>query len=170
MMAFERRWARQLLAAFAPVGGPGLAPLEGEVDYSSTFVRMMREATPLAALGLRAAVWMAALAPLWLWGTLTTINKLAKERHPQLLRELLAHRVFAVRELSLLLKLCAAMALLGAPSVRLRSGYDSVQPAAKSESGMRMRLPVLNPAQAELQAWPGEATAAGNESPAREVR
>jgi hypothetical protein len=169
-MAFERRWARQLLAAFAPVGGPGLAPLEGEVDYSSAFVRMMREATPVAALGLRLAVWMAALAPLWLWGKLSTIGELAKERRTQLLRELLAHRVFAVRELSLLLKLCAAMALLGAPSVRLRSGYDSVQPSAKSESGMRMRLPVLNPAQTELQVWSGEAGTAGDDRPAREVR
>lgn len=143
MMAFERRWARHLLAAFAPTGGLGLAPLENEVDYLAALVRMMREASPLAAVGLRLAVWMAALAPLWLWGRLTTISKLAGERRTQLLRELLSHRLFAVRELSLLLKLCAAMALLGTPSARMRSGYDDVQPAIKSESGMRPRLPIV---------------------------
>lgn len=124
MMAFERRWARHVLAAFAPQGGPGLSPTEGEVDYEGTFMCMLREATPLATLGLRLAVWMTAFAPFWLWGKLATINKLTNERRSQLLRELLRHRVFAVRELSLLLKLGASMALLGAPSVRGRSGYD----------------------------------------------
>jgi hypothetical protein len=142
MMAFERRWARQLLSAFAPTGGPGLAPIQDEVDYVNALARMMREATPVAALGLRFAIWMAALAPLWLWGRLATINKLAVERRTELLRQLLAHRVFAVRELALLLKFCAAMALLGTPSVRARSGYDHVQPASKTESGVRVRLPM----------------------------
>ena len=152
MMGFERRWAKHLLAAFAPHDGAGLAPFEGEVDYLNAFGRMMREATPLAALGLRAALWMAALAPLWLWGKLTTISKLAVDRRTQLLRELLVHRWFAVRELSLLLKLCAAMALLGSPAVRLRSGYDAVQAAAKSESGMRVRLPVIDRPEPKLPA------------------
>ena len=148
MMGFERRWARHLLAAFAPGEGPGLAPLPGEVDYVATFARMYREATPLAALGLRLALWIAALAPLWLWGKLATISKVAVERRPQLLRELLVHRAFAVRELSLLLKLTASMALLGTPSVRARSGYDHVQAASKIESGVRARLP-LYPSEAK---------------------
>lgn len=143
MMGFERRWVRHLLGAFAPSGGPGLSPLAGEVDYESAFVRMRRHATPLAALGLRAALWMAALAPLWLWGRLATVSRLAKERRSELLRQLLSHRAFAVRELTMLLKLSATMALLGTPSVRARSGYDSVQPPAVVESGMRVKLPVL---------------------------
>ena len=143
MTRWERRWAKQLLGAFAPSGGPGLAPLPGEVDYESAFVRMRRHATPLAALGLRVALWMAALAPLWLWGRLATVSKLAIERRSELLRQLLSHRTFAVRELTLLLKLAATMALLGTPSVRARSGYDSVQAAAVVESNVRVRLPVL---------------------------
>jgi hypothetical protein len=143
MLSFEKRWAKDLLAGFAPASGPGLAPRRGEVDYVGVLARMMREATPLAALGIRAAIWIAALAPLWLWGRLSTVSKLAVERHPDLLRDLLAHRVFVVRELTMLLKLCAAMALLGAPAVRQRSGYDHVQPAAKVESGLHMRLPML---------------------------
>jgi hypothetical protein len=143
MLSFERRWAVHLLAGFAPSNGPGLAPRRGEVDYDGVLARMMREATPIAALGLRAAIWLCALAPLWLWGKLATVSKLAADRHPEMLRELLAHRLFVVRELTMLLKLCAAMALLGAPSVRQRSGYDHVQ-AAKVESGLHVRLPLLD--------------------------
>jgi hypothetical protein len=165
MLSFERRWARSLLSGFAPVGGPGLAPLRDEVDYEGVLVRMMREATPLAALGLRAAVWVGALAPLWLWGKLSTISKLAHERRPDLLRALLGHRVFVVRELALLLKLCAAMALLGTPSVRMRSGYDHVK-AAKAESGLR--LITLEGAQRKphLRVWPaGDGTNAAVQIP-----
>ncbi len=154
-MGFERRWARALLAAFAPPEGSGLAPIADEVDYVGVLGRMMREATPMAALGLRMALWMAALAPCWLWGRLCTVTKLAVERRSELLGQLLVHRWFAVRELSLLLKLGAAMALLGTPSVRARSGYDHVQATDESESGMRVRLPLLaSEAPEPLAAWP----------------
>jgi hypothetical protein len=155
MTRFEKRWARLLLAGFAPAGGPGLAPLPDEVDYDRAVSRMRREGTPLAAFGLRLAIWIAALAPLWLWGKLATVtvSALAVERRAELLRELLVHRVFAVRELTLLLKLCAAMALLGTPSVRARSGYDHVQPAAEIESGLRTRLPLVAEPE-RLRVWP----------------
>jgi hypothetical protein len=157
MMAFEQRWARQLLSAFAPSGGPGLAPLHDEVDYVGVVARMRREATPLAAFGLRIAIWIAALAPLWLWGKLTTISKLAADRRTDLLRELLAHRAFVVRELATLLKLTAAMALLGTPTVRARSGYDHGAAIAEAgvESGLRVRLPVVAGEQPALRVWPG---------------
>jgi hypothetical protein len=162
MLSFEKRWATHLLAGFAPTNGPGLAPRRGEVDYAGVVLRMMREATPLAALGMRVAIWIAALAPLWLWGKLATVSKLAVERHPDLLRELLGHRLFVVRELTMLLKLCAAMALLGAPSVRQRSGYDHVQASAKVESGLHARLPLLDRPGA-LRVWPSD------DAPAAEI-
>ena len=55
----------------------------------------------------------------------------------------------------MLLKLCAAMALLGSPSVRQRSGYDHVHAATKAESGLRTRLPMLDRV-AGLRVWPGD--------------
>jgi len=143
MTRWERRWVTQLLGAFAPSGGPGLSPLPNEVDYENAFRRMLRQATPIAAIGMRLALWMAAFAPLWLWGRLTTVSKLAIEHRVELLCQLLAHRAFAVRELTLLLKLAATMALLGTPAVRARSGYDSVQATAAVETGARMKLPVV---------------------------
>jgi hypothetical protein len=89
------------------------------------------------------------------WGKLMTVSKLAIERRTDLLRELLAHRAFVVRELVTLLKLSAAMALLGTPSVRARSGYDHVTAAAEVESGLRVRLPLLASQPEPLRVWPG---------------
>lgn len=172
MMRFEKRWARALLAAFAPSaaadrGGATeseaapedlsrtrkrrrLAPRFGEVDYVSVLVRLMKQSTPQAALGLRAAIWIAALSPLWLWGRIATVTRLAAEHRTQLLGELLRHKSFMVRELALLLKFCAAMALLGNSEVRERSGYDG---AATHDSGLRARLPVLD-APSVVRVWP----------------
>jgi hypothetical protein len=143
MTRFELRWAEDLLAAFAPPSGPGLAPHRGEVRYAAVLRRMLGEATPLAAIGLRLAIWIAALAPLWLWGRLKTASLLAPGERPELLRQLLRHRSFAVRELTTLLKLVAMMALLGTDTVRARSGYDNVQSIARVESGVRVRLPLV---------------------------
>lgn len=160
MTRFELGWAEDLLAAFAPSSGPGLAPIRGEVHYAAVFARMRREATPLAAIGLRLAIWLAALAPLWLWGRLRTASRLAPGERPELLRQLLRHRSFAVRELTTLLKLVAMMALLGSESVRARSGYDNVQSTARVESGVRVRLPMLRePEQAERDADAADAPA-----------
>lgn len=130
MLGFERRWAQALLEAFAPPGAGGLAPQAGEVDYVAGFQRMLASFTWRAALGLRAALWIGALAPLWMWGRLRSVTKLSVDRRTRLLRELLAHRLFLVRELAFLLKTAASFALLGTPSVRARSNYDrGVEPA-----------------------------------------
>jgi hypothetical protein len=144
-MTLTSKWAMELLAGFAPTGESGLAPLPGEVDYAATFVRLRRSSTRIAALGLVAAVWIAALAPFWRWGRLTTISGLAPLERAALLSDLLRHPWFAVRELTLLLKLGAALALLGVASVRARSGYDNVQAHAKVESGLQRRLPLVQP-------------------------
>ncbi|HEX2676508.1 MAG TPA: hypothetical protein VHM19_07705 [Polyangiales bacterium] len=142
-------WATEVLSGFAPPQSTsqsdalGLAPLPNEVDYQGTFRRLLRGGTRLAALGLVAAVWLAALAPIWRWGRFATISSLLPAERAALLSDLLRHPLFAVRELTLLLKLAAALALLGTASVRARSGYDNVQAAAKLESGLQRRLPLM---------------------------
>lgn len=140
MTPFERRWAVDLLRAFAPeTSSEGLSPLPGEVDYLATFDRMRVRATKLASLGLRAAVWIIALTPLWQRGRLATMSTLSIEARAEKLAELLAHRAFIVRELTLLLKLCAAMALFAVPSVRARSAYDDAHDAPANQSGLRRK-------------------------------
>jgi len=156
MTRWEESWAAEVLAAFAPSSSearasappphPTLAPRDGEVDYVRTWLRMLNGSTPLAALGLRFALWMVALAPFWLWGRFTTFSKLARAERTELLSRLLRHGSHVVRELSLLLKFAAAVALLGTPSVRARSGYDNLQPPAAVEHDTgRRQLPVIEP-------------------------
>jgi hypothetical protein len=143
MTRVEQVWIADVLTAFTLEGEPGLCPTPGEVDYLRTFSRMRRGSTALAALGLRVAIWMVALAPLWLLGRLNTFSKLALRDRTDLLGRLLSHHSFVVRELTLLLKLTAAMALLGTASVRARSGYDDVQVRASIASPSRLHLPVV---------------------------
>lgn len=150
MTGFERKWAVDLLSAFAPDssfapngGSTGeqkvLAPLPGEVDYLATFDRMRRGATRLAAFGLRAALWIIALAPLWQRGRLQTLSTLSTGARSIELAALLAHRSLIVRELALLLKLTAAMALFASPTVRARSAYDDVHDSPANQSGLRIK-------------------------------
>lgn len=149
-MGFERKWAVDLLSAFAPDSSFApdadttaaqrvLAPLPGEVDYLAMFMRMRVGATKLAALGLRAALWIVALAPLWQRGRLQTMSTLPIAARSAALSALLAHRSLIVRELALLLKLCAAMALFAAPGVRARSAYDDVNESPSNQSGLRLK-------------------------------
>jgi hypothetical protein len=149
MTRFEQVWTADVLTAFTVDDAEGLTPLPGEVDYLRTFQRMRRKSTKLAALGLRVAVWMVALAPLWLLGRIATFSKLKPRDRTELLVRLLAHKSMAIRELAMLLKLTAAMALLGSATARARSGYDTVQSAARIESGVRVRLPVVSPSTAD---------------------
>jgi hypothetical protein len=144
MTRLEQDWTSDVLAAFIQEEAQGLTPLPGEVDYVKTFRRMRGGSTSLCAFGLRVAIWMVAFAPLWLHGRFATFSRLARRDRTQLLARLLAHKVFAVRELTNLLKLTAAMALLGTASVRARSGYDAVQSPARTESAVRRQLPLVS--------------------------
>jgi hypothetical protein len=58
-----------------------------------------------SALGLRAAVWLAALAPVWMLGRAQTIDELAPPARTELLDRMLGHRAYAVRGPATLLKL-----------------------------------------------------------------
>lgn len=125
MTRWEHAWAESVLTAFVIEGSPGLNVNHGEVDYLNALRRMRERGTSLAALGLRVAIWMVATAPLWLFGRFKLFGALARAERTELLGRLLTHRSFAVRELTLLLKLTAAMALLGTASVRARTHYDA---------------------------------------------
>jgi hypothetical protein len=129
MTRWEQAWAEAVLNAFVVDGAPGLNVKHGEVDYLAALGRMRERGTALAAFGLRAAIWMVATAPLWLFGRFVLFGTLAGAERTELLCRLLTHDSFAVRELTLLLKLTAAMALLGTASVRARSHYDASKPA-----------------------------------------
>jgi hypothetical protein len=159
MTRWEHIWAIDVLAAFAPASSETrssisatpsadsrLTPHEGEVDYFRVYRRLIAGSTPLAALGLRFALLMVVLAPVWLLGRFITFSALARAERTELLSRLLRHTSLVVRELSLLLKFAAAVALLGTPSVRERSGYDTPQATANvalARESTRRALPVF---------------------------
>ena len=123
ILPFERHWAAAVLEGFAPPGGEGLAPAPGEVDYLGVHLRLLAATPPTARLGLRFAVMLAALSPLWLFKRGSTLAGLPPAERAAFLGRLLRMRG-PVGELTTLLKLCASIALLGKSSVRERSGYD----------------------------------------------
>ena len=143
MLAFERRWAVAVLEGFAGADGVGLAPHDDDVEYLDTMQKMMRASTAKAAFGLRVGLWIAALAPIWLLGRFATLGSVARARRAEILARLLTHRFFLVRELTLLLKLSACMAIFAHPGLRDRSNYDRTELLdydSVGESGERPRV------------------------------
>ena len=154
LLEVERRQAVAILEAFAPPRDDEpqrrrLAPRRGEVDYLRAVTRMMAASTAKARLGIHVALLLVALAPLWFCGKLATMAGLALEQRTAILERLARHPFFAVRDLTLLLKLGAAFALLGTASVRARSQYDrpAIEAAAPASRGVEPRrvLPLITP-------------------------
>lgn len=123
MIAIEKRWAEAVLSGFT-AGGSGSAalPLE-DVDYPGAIASLVDHGNPISAVGVRLALLAMATAPAWHWGQPRTMVELEPAERVTLLTELLTHRTFAVRELAILMKIQAAMALYGSPAVRQASTY-----------------------------------------------
>ena len=134
----EAAWLEALGRAFAPEGeyrDGHLVPKPGEVDYVGTFCTLNAPAGPKVRYGIRAALALIALSPVWQKRRLATIDALDAEERTALIEELSRHPLQLVRELTLLMKVQTSMALLGTPSLRSRSGYDS-----KRSEGTPIRL------------------------------
>lgn len=124
MLACEQRWVRAILGSFAPEGTEGLSPRPGEVDYVAAFAAFLVGAAPLARIGLRLALWLVALSPVFMRRGFTTFLGVAEPERPRLLAELLDHPAYPVREGTFLLKTVACLALFRSDAVRARSRYD----------------------------------------------
>ncbi len=161
MIGLERRWAKDVLSGFAAAGDsdqgdprPRLVPQPGEVNFLEAYEGMIHNGTFLSGIGMRVALTFAALSPLWLTGRPTRFGSLPGDERAALLDRLLHHPVFLVAELTLLLKLCACMALFRSAGLRARSKYDVSQgdpsPEAAGTGSTRPeanRLPVLHEGQ-----------------------
>jgi hypothetical protein len=125
MFAFERRWAHATLEGFAPPTGPGLAPRDVTIDWMAAWDIMNDGGTAKARIGTRLAVWIMVFAPLWMLIAPRTLPSLSIEERSRVIDRLLTSKIWLVKELALLVKLIASMALLGDPTLRARSGYDA---------------------------------------------
>ncbi len=137
----EMFWAGLVLPSFAG-SDAGFTVREGEVDYLAGLVRFMGSASEKAKLGIRFAFFLAVTTPLWIGGRFRGFASLTAEERSEHLDRMSRHRVFLVRELCLLLKLIACMAIFRVPSTRARTGYDG-DPAREMPSRSRRALPVL---------------------------
>lgn len=153
LLPIERRYAQAILEGFAPATSTeGLVPLEGEVDYVGAFLAIASSGTDRARIGVRAALWLLAFAPIWMGFAFATMAGLPQDKRAEVLDRMLNSHAFIPRELALLIKISAAFALMSTRSVRARSGYDRrdgvsvhVEPViARAEKKARV-LPVLRP-------------------------
>jgi len=125
LLAFERKNVHAILEAFAPYDTKdGLAPQMGEVDYVHAYELIADAGTDRARLGVRAALWITLLAPIWMGIAFASMKSLPIDKRAEIIDRMLASNTFIVRELALLMKIGAAFALMGTRSVRARSNYD----------------------------------------------
>jgi hypothetical protein len=133
----EERWACAALSAIYPGGGEERWPLgirQGDVEG---FLRDLFARVPLlAALGLRAAIWIVALAPIFLMGRLVTVMRLSSHEQQALLATLSSSSSYAVRQLILALKASGGMLFGAALSVRGIGPRPSVFPDASSSPSL----------------------------------
>jgi hypothetical protein len=83
--------------------------------------------------------------PVCVGGRLRGFASLSPTERSEHLDAMSRHRIFLVRELCLLLKLIACMAIFRAPSTRARTGYDGDELASRAVRPRRA-LPVLRQA------------------------
>ena len=123
MIELEKQFVDAVLGAFA-VGGSPIAPRPGEVDYVGTIETLVTHSNPVGRIGVYGALWLVATGPMWLWRRPETILALTPDDRARLVEELVNHEQFAVREMALLMKIQAGMAIMGTASVRARTDYD----------------------------------------------
>jgi hypothetical protein len=98
---------------------------QGFADISAMdvagFLHRVIHAVPFrAALALRLAIWLVALAPLLVLGRPSTISRLALPDREALISRLVASKAYAIRSLVMILKTMAALLYAADAGVRAR--------------------------------------------------
>ena len=132
----ENAWAGAALGAIFPgasdVGLGGIC----EMDVGGFLRGVMRGLPFRPALGLRVAVWLAALAPVFTLGKLRTIAGLRPADRELLVVRLFASRWYALRSMMMILKTFGALLYAGDPAVRARL---MASPPRRSLAPLRLR-------------------------------
>ena len=116
----EHRWAETVMGAIFPGSiESGLGDIR-TMDVRAFLRQLMRSIPFQAALGLRAAVWLVALAPLFLLGRFTTIVGLTVAERERVVAELSVSPSYVVRSLVFILKSMGALLYAGDAAVRAR--------------------------------------------------
>jgi hypothetical protein len=117
----ELGWARATLETIFPANACAALPYGiAELDIEGHLQRVRRAAPAEAAFGIRAAIWIAGLAPVFVLGRLCTIAVLAPKEREKVVLAVMASRVYLVRQLVMFLKQLGALLYAGAAHVRDR--------------------------------------------------
>ena len=116
---FEQRWARAALEAMYPSGAcAALAVGIGALDIEGFLGHARSRAPAEAAFGLRLAIWIVALAPLFVLGRARTIAAIPQADREEVLRALLRSPIYFVRQLVVFLKAMGGLLYGGAAPIR----------------------------------------------------
>jgi hypothetical protein len=115
----EKRWLQEALAALIPAGRSSRFPLSALDTGALKLSEEMLDKSPLlAALGVRAAIWVAYLFPLVALGKPRTLAGLSEEEKEVYLNRLYDHPIYLIRQTLLLLKSVACLSYLADDRVR----------------------------------------------------
>jgi hypothetical protein len=142
LTSVERRWAHATLDTLFPGPGRGALPLGIEgMDVDAFLDETMRRVPFEAALGLRAAFWVVALAPLFVIGRVATIASLDPSDRLRVVSAISASPVYILRSFVMMLKAMGALFYCGDARVR-PSIVGVVPPVATARLRRGPRLPV----------------------------
>jgi hypothetical protein len=117
---WEGRWAEAAIGAIFPGSvEDGFADICA-MDVPGFLQRVLRTIPFKAALGMRVAIWLVALAPLLLLRRFATIAGLALDEREVVVARLVASKTYAVRSLVMILKTMGALLYAGDDAVRAR--------------------------------------------------
>jgi len=125
LSSIERALAPVVLSSFAPLATPGgLCISPGEVDWAEGLERFLKNASDKARLGIAVSLVAFFFSPLFVLGRFRTLARASATERAAAMERLLDHRFFLVREMALLVKLVACMAMFRVSSLRERTNYD----------------------------------------------
>ena len=119
LFAFERRWLLCIMCAIVPGGPEGSGfPSPRELPLERFIDDFFRHTPPSSSIGVRAGVWLVMVIALLRGLRFRPFTRMTAEEQAELLESMSGSRVYALREVPMLLKLTACLGYCGAPTVQ----------------------------------------------------
>jgi hypothetical protein len=118
LMKFEKKWAREALVGIFPERESGVRVAFDRVNVEGSLDETMELVPWRSGMGLRISIWMVALSPLWMFLHFATIASLGLQERAIVLKKLIYHRNYFVRQLTLLFKAFGALWVFRDPALR----------------------------------------------------
>lgn len=142
LFAFEIAWAEAAFGAiFPPKPRTALAHGIGQMKPGPFLDALLADIWLETALGLRATVWMIALAPLFVLGRFATIISLDEDEREILLDRLLSSRVYAVRQLVAGFKTMGSLLISQSADIRKQMSTPVREELKDASSLVRVKSP-----------------------------